>query len=131
MDTISLISLKIILYTPQGVYCEMYPLLEGNIERVKSQYSIFYNDILIGMIASQLLKWIILKFDSSSIVLLTMCISQCCHNRVLYWVYMDRYCLIYWAQQTVRASFWSLMALGCNQLINGLIQHTFKINFLI
>ena len=28
------------------VYCEIYPSLGGNIERVKSQYSIFYNDIL-------------------------------------------------------------------------------------
>ena len=27
-------------------YCEIYPLLGGNIERVKPQYSIFYNDIL-------------------------------------------------------------------------------------
>ena len=44
---------------------------------------------------SQLLKRKILKFNSSSIALLNMCISQCCHNRVLYWVYMDPYCIIY------------------------------------
>ena len=42
------------------------------------------------------LKRIILKFNSSSIALLTMCISQCCHNRVLYWVYTDPYCFVYW-----------------------------------
>ena len=41
-----IISLKISPYT-QGVYCEIYHLFEGNIERVKSQYSIFYNDILL------------------------------------------------------------------------------------
>ena len=46
---------------------------------------------------SQLLKRIILKFNSSSIALLTMYISQCCHNRVLYWVYTNPYCFIYWA----------------------------------
>ena len=28
-----------------------------------------------------------LKFYSSSIALLIICISQCCHNRVVYWVY--------------------------------------------
>ena len=39
----------------------------------------------------------ILKFYSSSIALLTICISQFCHNRVLYWVYTDSYCFIYWA----------------------------------
>ena len=43
-----LISLKIILYTPLGVYCEIYHSLEGNIERVKSQYFKFYNDILLN-----------------------------------------------------------------------------------
>ena len=42
----SLISLLISPYTPQGVYCEIYPSLEGNIERIKSQYSLFQNDIL-------------------------------------------------------------------------------------
>ena len=41
-----LISLKISLYTPYGIYCEKYSSLEGNIERVKSQYSILNNDIL-------------------------------------------------------------------------------------
>ena len=46
---------------------------------------------------SPLLKWIILKFNSSSIALLTMYISLCCHNRVLYWVYTDPYRFIYWA----------------------------------
>ena len=44
-------------------------------------------------------KMIILKFNSSSIPLLTMCISQCCHNRVLYWVSTDPNCFIYWAIQ--------------------------------
>ena len=29
------------------MYCELYPLLGGNIARVKSQYSIFQNDILV------------------------------------------------------------------------------------
>ena len=42
----SLISLVFFPFTPQGVYCEIYPSLGGNIETVKSQYSIFYNDIL-------------------------------------------------------------------------------------
>ena len=42
----SLIALPISPYTPKGVYCEIYPALEGNIEKVKSQSSIFYNDIL-------------------------------------------------------------------------------------
>ena len=42
----SKVSLTISPYTPQGVYCEIYPSLGGNIERVKSQYSIFQNDIL-------------------------------------------------------------------------------------
>ena len=42
-----LISLKLILYTRFGVYCEIYPSHKGNIERVKSQYSFFYNDILL------------------------------------------------------------------------------------
>ena len=42
----SLISLAISPYTPWGVYFEIYPSLGGNIERVKSQYSIFYNYIL-------------------------------------------------------------------------------------
>ena len=48
---------------------------------------------------SQLLKRIILKLNSSSIALLTMYISQCCHNRVLSWVYTDPYCFTYWATQ--------------------------------
>ena len=43
------------------------------------------------------LKRIILTFNSSSIALPTICISYCCHNRVLYWVYTDPYCFIYWA----------------------------------
>ena len=51
---------------------------------------------------SQLLKRIILKFNSSSIALLTMYTSQCCHNRVLYWVYMDPYCFIYWAIREIQ-----------------------------
>ena len=38
-----------------------------------------------------------MKFTSSSIDLLTVCISWCCHNRVLNWVYTDPYCFIYWA----------------------------------
>ena len=42
----SIISLAISPYTPLGVCCEIYPSLGGNIERVKSQYSIFQNDIL-------------------------------------------------------------------------------------
>ena len=46
-------------------------------------------------IHSQLLKKKILKFNSSSIALLTMCISECCHNRVLYWVYTDPYCVLF------------------------------------
>ena len=46
---------------------------------------------------AQLIKRVILKHTSSSIALLTMCISQCCHNRVLYWFYTDPYCFIYWA----------------------------------
>ena len=46
---------------------------------------------------SQLLKRIILKFTCSSIALVTMCFSLCCYNRVLYWVYTDLYCFIYWA----------------------------------
>ena len=46
---------------------------------------------------SQLIKWIKLKFNSSSIALLTRCIYKCCHNRVLYWVYTDPYGFIYWA----------------------------------
>ena len=29
------------------MYCEIYPSLEGIIDRVKSQYSIFYNDVLL------------------------------------------------------------------------------------
>ena len=41
-----LISLKVSPYTPQGIYCKIYPLLEGNIARDKSKYSIFYNDIM-------------------------------------------------------------------------------------
>ena len=53
--------------------------------------------VLNSVIHSQLLKSIILKFNSSSIALLTMYISYCCHNRVLYWVYTDPYCFIYWA----------------------------------
>ena len=43
----SIISLAISPYTPQGVYCEIYPSLGGNIERVKSQYSLFQNGILL------------------------------------------------------------------------------------
>ena len=42
-----LISLKLILYTRLGVYCEIYPLHKGFIEKVKYQYSFFYNDILL------------------------------------------------------------------------------------
>ena len=38
----------------------------------------------------------LLKFNCSSIALLTMRISYCCHIRVLYWVYTDPYCFIYW-----------------------------------
>ena len=38
-----------------------------------------------------------MKFNSSCITFLTICISQCRHNRVLYWVYTDPYCFIYWA----------------------------------
>ena len=50
-----------------------------------------------NMVHYQLLKIIILKFNSSSIALLTMCISHCCHSRVLYWAYTDPYCSVYWA----------------------------------
>ena len=39
----SLISLTISLYTSLGVYSEIYPSLEGNIDKGKSQYSIFKN----------------------------------------------------------------------------------------
>ena len=47
---------------------------------------------------SQLLERTILKFNSSSIALLTICISKCCNNRVLYWVYTDPFALYsYWA----------------------------------
>ena len=42
----SLISLTISPYTYWGVYSEIYLLLEGNIEGVKSQCSIFYNDMM-------------------------------------------------------------------------------------
>ena len=38
----SLFCLTISPYTPLEVYCEIYPSLEGNIERSISQYSIFY-----------------------------------------------------------------------------------------
>ena len=41
-------------------------------------------------------KRIILKLNYSSIALLTMCISQCCHNQIFYWVYTDPYCVIYY-----------------------------------
>ena len=42
-------------------------------------------------------------FDHS-VALLTMCISQCCNNRVLYWVYTDAFCFIYWAIRENTAS---------------------------
>ena len=42
----SLISLAFILHTSYGAYCEICPLMKGNIERVKSQYSIFHNNRL-------------------------------------------------------------------------------------
>ena len=54
---IKLTSLKISLYTPYGVYCEIYPFLEGNIERVKSQYSIIYNDILFNKLVDFAYWW--------------------------------------------------------------------------
>ena len=50
------VSLTISLYTPEGVYCEIYPLLGGNIERIKSQCSIFYNDILTNIETLQYLR---------------------------------------------------------------------------
>ena len=55
--------------------------------------------VLNNTLHSQLLKVVILKFNSSNIALLTMCISKCCHNRVLYWVYTDPYSFIYWAKR--------------------------------
>ena len=55
--------------------------------------------LLLHIYHSQLLKKMILKFNSSSIALLIMPISKCYHNRVLYWVYTDPYCIIYWAIQ--------------------------------
>ena len=42
----SLFSLTISPYTPKEVDCEIYSSLGGNIEGVKSQFSIFQNDIL-------------------------------------------------------------------------------------
>ena len=48
--------MTISLYTSEGVYCEIYPLLGGNIERLKSQYSIFYNDILTDIETLQYLR---------------------------------------------------------------------------
>ena len=42
----SLFSLTSIPYTSEGLNCKIYPSVEGDIERVKSWYSIFYNDIL-------------------------------------------------------------------------------------
>ena len=48
----SLISWIISQYTPLGVYCEIYTLLGGNIESVKSQYSIVKNDIMYNIVLS-------------------------------------------------------------------------------
>ena len=45
------------------------------------------NSLRFEMLHSQLLKRIILIFNSSSMALLTMCISQCYHNRVLMGLY--------------------------------------------
>ena len=43
---ILLISLAIKPYTPKGVYSEIKPSLGGNIEKLKSKYSIIKNGIL-------------------------------------------------------------------------------------
>ena len=42
----SIVLLAFELYTPQGVYSEIFPSLGGKIVRVKFKFSNYYNDIM-------------------------------------------------------------------------------------